>query len=276
VPFLIDVAFDPVLIMVGPFQLSWASVFTTLGLLVTLRFGWRALRSGGLPPEKLGGLFAGIAVGGVIAGRLLQLTDHLAFYRARPEAIFALDDGGFSLVGYWIGGVVAAGLVTHLQRMPAWRVLDLLVQPALAGQAIGWLGPLCTGANWGLPTGGAWGVAYWNPRDLLPPQLLGVPTQPYPLYQSAVAVLILASLCLFRHRIRPREGATFLVAFAAFFGSQLLLAFFRAEPVWWQGLSLAQIVALSSVVVVFGVGTGRIRPLRVFANRISAGAINAS
>ncbi len=38
-PVVIDVTFDPVIAQIGPFQVNWASVFTTAGLVIALWLG---------------------------------------------------------------------------------------------------------------------------------------------------------------------------------------------------------------------------------------------
>lgn len=246
-PVIIDVTFDPMIARVGPIQLSWASVFTTVGLVVAFWLGWRAATAYGVPSDQLGNIIFWIAIGGLIGGRLFQVLDHLPYYLAIPRDILAVDDGGISLLGYWVGGVIGVFGAARWTGIPAWGTLDALTPAALVGQLIGWLGCLCTGATWGLPTGGAWGIVYWNPHDLLPPQMLGVPTQPYPLYQVAGLLLILASLRLGQRWLSVREGQVFLATMLTYSGLQFILASLRPESVSFHGLGATQMVALSSM-----------------------------
>ncbi len=210
----------------------------------------------------MGDVIIWIIVGGLVGGRLFQVLDHLPYYLTTPQEIIAIDDGAISLLGSWIGGVIGAIGAARWTGIPVWRLLDVLTPPALVGQMIGWLGGLCTGAAWGLPTGGAWGIVYWNPHDLLPPQLLGVPTQPDALDQIAGTALILASLRLGRCWFSNREGRVFLAAMGTYWGTQFVLAFARPEPLVFLGLGATQVVALAAIAILLVVAGRRAWPPR--------------
>src|SRR5207248_2184608 len=74
-------------------------------------------------------------------------------------------------------------------------VAGVLAAPWLAlGIAIGCVGATIAGDPWGAPTGGGWGLVYRHPDAALPHALLGVPTQPLPLYELTLALVLCALL----------------------------------------------------------------------------------
>jgi len=84
----------------------------------------------------------------------------------------------------------------------------------LVWQGIGRLGCLYNGDAWGGDATGCpfcLAIRYTNQNDLLPANLRGVPTYAYPLYEIAAEALLLATVWLFRDRLRQRPGLTFLV-----------------------------------------------------------------
>ena len=130
----------------------------------------------------------------------------------------------------------------------------------LVGQAIGRLGCLVNGDAWGAPTGCPCGVVYWHEHALVPPELLGVPTHPYPLYEIAGVAIVLGLVWLAVRR-GSRPGTAFLLATLGYAALRFTLTFVRQEPIVAPGLQEAQLVAL---------GTGAIAPA-ILATRAVAG-----
>src|SRR5919205_2196035 len=111
----------------------------------------------------------------------------------------------------------------------------------LVGQAIGRIGCFINGDAWGAPTGSAYGVVYWNEHDLVPPDLIGVPTHPYPLYEIGAVLVLLAALW-FGRRAGWRPGTTFLLATVGYGAIRFSLSFVRQEAILVFGLQEAQIL----------------------------------
>lgn len=241
---LIDLTFNPIIVRFGPYPFGWASVFATFGMVAALALAWRRARGYGLPADRLEVVASVVLVGGVVGSRLLIVIDHLPFYLANPSAARDLANVGGGSGGAWVGGIVAGLLVSRSVGLPLGPLLDAATPAALVGQCISWLGSLSSGAAWGVPTGGAWGVVYWNPNDVLPPRLLGTPIHPYPLYQMLGDVLVLLGLWLARSWWSGREGHLFLAAIVPYAVLQLGLGFFRDDVSILGALRMGQLVAL--------------------------------
>ena len=240
---LFDVTIDPIILQLGPVQLGWHGLFSALALIVGVWVGaWRAARLG-LPVDPLMTAIGWAIAGGVVGARLFHVLDHLPYYAERPLEAFAIWQGGIAVYGGFVGGVLAGAVAARALGIPVWPALDAGGLGMLVGQAIGRLGCLVNGDAWGGPTGCPCGVVYWHEHALLPPELLGVPTHPYPLYEIAGVAVVLGLVWLAVRRGR-RPGTAFLLATVGYAALRFSLTFVRQEPIVALGLQEAQLVAL--------------------------------
>lgn len=242
---MIDIGFDPILIDLGRFQLAWHGILTAVAIAVAVLYGERRLSRAGLSGEAMGSVVLWSIIGGVIGARLFHVADHLEYYLANPLQAISLWEGGLAVYGAFFGGIVAAIIAIRRAGFPVWKLLDAGAPAMLVGQAIGRVGCFMNGDAWGAPTAADWGVVYSHPRDLIRPDLMGVPTHPYPLYEIAAVAVWLAVLWLIRGRLAPR-GTTFLVAMMGYASIRFGLTFFRQETVLFWGLQEAQVIALAT------------------------------
>jgi phosphatidylglycerol:prolipoprotein diacylglycerol transferase len=157
--------------------------------------------------------------------------------RGAPGGFFEhlFSRGGMTFYGGLLGGTVLA-LGSALYRK--LRLLDVVNGAAASlavGQAIGRVGCLLVGDDYGRPTDGPWGIAF---PEGLPPTT--VPVHPTQIYEAAWLFLLTAWLW------RRRARASFL------FGEYLLLAgvgrfaieFVRINPVLVGPFTNAQVTSL--------------------------------
>jgi phosphatidylglycerol---prolipoprotein diacylglyceryl transferase len=240
---LIHVTIDPLIAQLGPFQLGWHGIFSTLALVVGVWVGlWRAAQLE-LPIDPLMTGIGWAVAGGVVGARLFHVLDHLPYYSERPLEAFAIWQGGIAVYGGFVGGVLAGAVAARLLGVPVWPALDAGALGMLVGQAVGRIGCTINGDAWGGPTDCPCGIVYWHQHALLPSELLGVPTHPYPLYEIAGVAIVLALVWLAVRR-GSRPGTTFLLATIGYALLRFTLTFVRQEPIVFLGLQEAQVVAL--------------------------------
>jgi len=227
----------PVLFRIGGFEITSFGAMVALGALVGLWIFRRELRRSKLPDNAADAALAGI-FGGMAGAKLLWVLEHLG---EAPFADLLLSRGGMSWFGGFAGGLLAGVAVMWLRRLPVVTVLSAAT-PALAiGHAIGRVGCLLVGDDYGRPTDLPWGVAF---PEGLPPTL--VPVHPTMIYE-ALALLPLAWL-LMRARGRRAPDAVVLGAYLAAAGTIRFFVEFLRINVWVAGpLSVAHIAALLAV-----------------------------
>jgi phosphatidylglycerol---prolipoprotein diacylglyceryl transferase len=258
-------SFDPIIAQWGTFQLGWHGLFTAVAVGVALWLAGYLGARRGISQDTIYGVAGWGLVGGIIGARLFHVADHLSVYAANPLSILAVWEGGIAVYGAFIGGLIGGGIAAWWAKLDPWPLLDIAAPAMLVGQAIGRLGCLSNGDAWGAAdTTCTWclNVIYTNPNDLLPADLLGVPTYAYPVYELVAEVALLGVLWLLRDWLAQRPGMTFLLAAVGYAIIRFGLTFFRQETIVVWGLQEAHVIALITGVLALGVMLWRMSALR--------------
>jgi phosphatidylglycerol:prolipoprotein diacylglycerol transferase len=229
----------PVLFRVGSFEITSFGALVAIGAFVGLWLYRRELRASGLPLEAADAAVLGL-FGGLAGAKLLWVFEHLG------EDAFAsllLSRGGMSWFGGFVGGI---GLAWWWMRRHRWPVVPLLsaATPALAiGHAIGRIGCLLVGDDYGRPTDLPWGIAF--PQGLPPTTVPVHPTQMY----EAIPLVPIAWL-LIRWRRTGVPDAQVLARYLVLSGLlRFAVEFVRVNERVALGLSVAHWVSLAVVVL---------------------------
>lgn len=237
------IAIDPDIFQVGPLTLRWFSLFFVLAIAAGVWLGLREARRKGFIGGQMQSLATWAVVGGLIGARLFHVVDRWDLYSAHPLHILAIWQGGLAVYGGLIGGVLA-GLVYALRhKLPAWKLADAFAPGMILGQAVGRLACIPNGDAYGAPTSIPWAFIYTNPKAMLPPELLGIPLHPYPVYELFFDLAVLGLLWRLRG-VFKRDGVLFLTYAGIYSTGRFLLTFFRMEQVWFWGLQEAQVISL--------------------------------
>lgn len=240
-PIVINI--DPVLLDMGHIQVRWYGLIVLLAIAVGIWFGVREVTRRGVSSDDAWGLASWAVLGGLIGARLFHVVDRLDYYLVNPLAAFAVWQGGLAIWGAIAGGAGAAVWYAFKHRLPLASLADAAAPALLVGQIIGRVACIINGDSTGIPTDLPWGFAYMHPRAAVSPDLLGVPTHPYPLYEILWNGATLALVWGLRTRARV-EGALFLTYVTLYALGRFALSFVRREVVWLLGLQEAQVVAV--------------------------------
>ncbi len=247
----ITIDLDPVLAHLGPFALRWYSLFFAAGILAGAWLALREARRRGLDPDRLEPLAIAVVAGGLVGARLFHVIDRWELYSDDPLRVFNVASGGLAVYGGIIGGV-ATGLVYGLRAgFPVWRLGDAGAPGILLGQAIGRIGCIPNGDVLGERSDLPWAFVYENPNSMVSADLLGVPTQPYAVYDALFNLALLAVVWRLRSVFR-RDGLLFLTYAGLYATGRFLLTFLRTEKVWVWGLQEAQVLSLVVIVAAAG------------------------
>jgi len=264
--FEVTIGIDPNIARVGPFLLTWHGVFTALAIVAALLVVHRELRRRGVDLVNFD-LFAVFTVfGGIVGARLFYVLDHPELFARDPLRVLAVQEGGLAIYGAVVGGFVTVLILSRIYRQPFGVLADAVAPGLLLAQAIGRIGCLINGDAWGgpctclacagaraaIPDGDGLGycpfaVTYTHPDAILPRDLLGVPTHPYPVYDMVVNLVVLAVVWRLRGRPLP-SGAQFALAALLYSAGRFLVSFVRQERVWVWGLQQAQVIAIIAAV----------------------------
>jgi phosphatidylglycerol---prolipoprotein diacylglyceryl transferase len=222
-----------------------------------LRWGMRRLSVG--DDEDSSAVLLAAALGGLAGGKI-----YYAILQGDWRTL--LDRAGIVYYGSLIGGALGVLLVIRLRRLPLWRMVDVAAPSVAIGYALGRVGCLLVGDDYGVPTDKPWGMTFpegpipTTARDLeryfgveVPPGYGPddqVPVHPTQIYETAAA---LAIWWLGRRLLRRggHPGMAGLTVFGLLAVERFAVEFLRAKDDRLVGpLTVAQVISLALVALV--------------------------
>lgn len=248
----------PILLTIGDFELHAFGVLVALGFVAGI--AWCLYEAGrlGVSRERMLDLSFWLLIAGVLGARLLFVAVNAKAYAAYfGERTAELGLAGGILhtliesVAVWNGGIVwygglfgafAAG-AAYLRRhgMPVWATADLVAPGVMLGLAIGRLGCLAAGDDygkiavhsWDLVKDGLppewWTLTFTDPRSLVPEELLGKPLYPTQIMMALNALGIFAVLLVMR-RFKRFHGQIVCTMLMLYSITRSVIEVYRGDP----------------------------------------------
>lgn len=242
---MIDI--DPVIFSAGGFAIRWYGLTFAAGIFAAIFLTTREARRRGLDSSKV----TNVAIWGLLAGlagaRLFHVLDRYDYFAANPQEILMITRGGLAIWGGLAVGGMAALIVARREKLPVPALADAAVIGLLVGQVIGRIGCTINGDAYGGPTDLPWGLVYVNPGSMIPEELRGIATHPYPVYEMLWNLSLLGITLLLRSRRLP-AGALFLIYAAGYALGRIGLTAVRQEEIVLLGLQQAQLVAIGILI----------------------------
>jgi len=224
-----------------------------IGFLVAVWFGARlASRYGADPvkdPERWSGDVAfWILIGVLGGGRLAFVLLNWDQYADHPLDALKVWEGGLVMYGGLILALVLGGWKAKKLGMPLWQSADFGLTAGFLGQAIGRVGCLLVGDDFGKPTDLPWAITFPDPLRAgaaFPPELAGIPvhpTQPY-MTLKAIALCLLGLWLLKRKRFHGQVACVLLMGYAIL---RFVIEYFRGDAaarggIYKEGLSPVEV-----------------------------------
>jgi phosphatidylglycerol---prolipoprotein diacylglyceryl transferase len=266
----ITINIDPVFAHLGPLALHWYGVIMAIAVLVGAVVFAGQLRRRGTSADHVFGVVLLAVPFGIVGARLFHILDDFSFYWHHPGQLWTLQLIGLAIYGVLTGGVLAIVVYCRWKQLPVWRVLDCLALAIPVGQIIGKCANIINGDTWGYRTALPWGIIYKNPHALLPANLLGVPTQPTPIYEQLWLLAMIGIILWATPRLKT-DGMAFLLYLGLYSFGRFFISFERVNNLLFLGLREAQLVALVVFVAVFPVALWLRRRARAAAPPTSVG-----
>ncbi len=165
---------------------------------------------------------------GWIGARVYHIATHLDYYAARPDQITQLDAGGLAMRGAFIVGFFVLALYARLRRVSFGRLADASALGLAIAQAIGWIGALVWGANYGAVSDSVLATDLPNIYGIVEPRL--------PLQHAEIAFFAILYLALLAFASqRPEKGQIFLVYLLITSLANFVFGFFRGDASAFAG-----------------------------------------
>jgi phosphatidylglycerol:prolipoprotein diacylglycerol transferase len=230
---------------------------------------WWLVRSGrraGLDPDMLSSLGFWAIFGAIIGAKALMVVRSFADYAANPGELlsqsFLTSAGDF--YGGFIGGVVASVIFFRLHpSLSFWSLADLCAPAIALGQAIGRIGCLMAGDDYGSATTLPWAVTFTDPDAArVGGAPLGVALHPVQAYESIVCLLLFGFLVWLSRR--KRFDGEVLIAYSILYAvARFLLEYLRGDAdrgfVFNGMFSTSQFIAIVLVILAIAVLPARRR-----------------
>ncbi len=252
-PFLvIELGFDPDLLTIGGFLLTWHGIFTAVGILIGVNLSLRMARVIHYNEDDAYTLALVGVPSGVFGARLLFVAERWDFYGENPGRILAITEGGISIWGAILGGVLGGFLFALWRRYPITGALDIAAFGIIAGQATGRIGDVINGEHLAIATDVPWGVIYTNPASPAFAHSITVGAHhPATAYELIGDLVILGVLFYVLNGVfRRRPGLTFFTYLVGYAVVRMVLTELRVDSaVAAFGLRVPQLVSLIVVLV---------------------------
>jgi phosphatidylglycerol:prolipoprotein diacylglycerol transferase len=244
----VTINIDPVIGHLGPLTFRWYGVIMSLAVIVG---GWVFMRQAagrGIGRDHVLGILTISIPLGIIGARLVHVFEDMGYFWHNPGQIF-----GTALVGLAIYGVIAGGLSGLLiycrwKRLPVLKVLDATALAFPIGQIVGRCANIINGDTWGYQTKLPWGFVYKNPHAFLPANLLGVPTQPTPIYEQLWLLVMVGILLWLLPRLKI-DGLAIVAYLTLYSVGRFFLSYLRVNQILFLGLREAQVIAVITIAV---------------------------
>jgi phosphatidylglycerol:prolipoprotein diacylglycerol transferase len=173
---------DPILVKLGPIQVSWYGLMYVFGFLASYLLVRYQMKKKDFGVSKLDveNLYFYLILGLVIGARLgYVLFYDLKMYLADPLEIFAIWHGGMSFHGGLIGVLIVGIFFSWKNKKSFLKIADLFIVTAPIGLGFGRIGNFINGELYGRVTQVPWAMIFPTDKDLLP-------RHPSQLYESAL------------------------------------------------------------------------------------------
>lgn len=231
------------LFTLGNISIYLFGVTIGLGVLAGLWLMVREAKRKGIYSDKILDLVIYTIIAGIIGARLYYIVAfNFSYYLENPIEVFYFHQGGLSIQGGLIGGILIAFWFIRKNGMPFWKTADTFAPAIILGQAIGRIGcdvfgvPMDTVYPWGIVVGG---------------QIL----HPAQLYEVFLNLILFAYLWTKRDKTKY-DGQLFINYIIGFSIIRAIVEIFRSNPIVFGPFTIAHVT--SFVVIILAVLVQRV------------------
>jgi phosphatidylglycerol:prolipoprotein diacylglycerol transferase len=250
----------PFLITIGWLHLPTYGTLLVLAILGGIYTAMRLGRRVGLQSAQILDFCTWGIIVALVGAKVLMVLTEWGDYTDHFSQIFSLST--FMAGGVFYGGFLAGLFFTiwyvRVQKIPFWKLTDVLAPGLALGQSVGRLGCFSAGCDYGKPTTLPWGVIF---TSSFAHQVTNVPLgerlHPTQLYESLATFAIFGFLLWWFPR-KQRDGDIFLGYMGLYAVARFFLEFLRGDEdrgfVFNHLLSTSQFIALlalAGIAVVF-------------------------
>lgn len=190
-----------------------------------------------------------IIIIGIIGARLYYCLVNFSYYVKHPLEIFYIRQGGLSIHGVIIIGILALYTFSKKYKMSFLKLIDVFLCGTALGQSIGRWGNFFNSEAFGTPTNLPWKL--YIPITHRPPQYIDFKYfHPTFLYESIFDFLIFLILLICFKKLSKSPGVLACLYLIMYSIVRIIVEHFRIDSVLnIDGIPIAQLVSLIIIVV---------------------------
>ncbi|MDD3150252.1 MAG: prolipoprotein diacylglyceryl transferase [Candidatus Gastranaerophilales bacterium] len=237
----------------GFYQIRWYGIIIAIAFLAGLKVLIKlAEKQTDIPnlADKLFDLLFYLLIGGIIGARLYYVLFNLNYYSSHPVEIFQIWQGGMSVHGTIIAGIIITLAYSNRYKLPLLRVFDILSCGFVLGQSIGRWGNFFNSEAFGMPTNLPWKL--YIPIWARPEQYLNYEFfHPTFLYESILDFCIFVFLFSKLYKsTNYKEGSIFFLYLILYSLVRFFIEQIRIDSVFYfLGLPIAQIASIFMLLI---------------------------
>ena len=249
--FLLSLIFGGQIILPQSFSLGPLTVHyygLTMALAVASGFYLAIKRASafGISSSQAEDLLFWLIVFGFLGARLYHIFSSIAYYRLHPIDMFKVWNGGLSIYGALLGGLLPLLVLAKSYKLKAISLLDWLTPSIIIGQIIGRIGNLFNYEAFGYPTNLPW-------KMFVPFKFRPAGLEAYQFFHPFFLYEIIGSLAIFfviKYVIEPKAnrplGQLFITYILLYNSVRFSLEFLRTDSTF---LGTFRLNAISSFIL---------------------------
>jgi phosphatidylglycerol---prolipoprotein diacylglyceryl transferase len=228
---------DPVLLSLGPINLTWYGTILGLGALAGLLLAIREGKRFGLPADFFMDLLLFGVPSAIIAARIYYVAFMWEDYKDDPIKIFAIWEGGIAIYGALIGAIICGIFYIRSKGYSFWRVADICAPSLIIGQIIGRWGNFVNQEAYGGPVEESFLRNTLHIPDFIVNQMnvMGTFHHPTFLYESLWNVVGIIILFILRRQSFIRSGEILISYFIWYSIGRFFVEGLRTDSLAFQG-----------------------------------------
>jgi phosphatidylglycerol:prolipoprotein diacylglycerol transferase len=212
----------PIIAKIGPFTIYSYGMMIAIAFLLGIFIAKLETIRKNIKPDIMYDFSFYLIVGSIIGARIYYIFFFdLKGFLNDPVSIFKVWQGGLSIHGGILGGVVTGLIFSKIRKISFWKLADIISPSIILGQAIGRIGCFLNGCCFGIKNH---------------------PAQIYELILDFIGFLLLWNL---RKKV-TFEGGLFLLYLMIYSVIRIIVTQFRADNLylWDTGLTLADLTSI--------------------------------
>ncbi|MBZ0188843.1 MAG: prolipoprotein diacylglyceryl transferase [Candidatus Obscuribacterales bacterium] len=221
------------MLQLGPFALRWYGLLIALGFIAAAIVASRLAERWNLSTDKvINSAFVGF-IGGILGARLYFVALSWRYFSSHPMEILATWNGGLSIHGGIIFGVLSGLIYARRVGLPILKTMDLTGCAFPIAQAIGRWGNFFNSEAFGLPVDDSFALKLFIPPDCRPAKYITSEYfHPTFLYESVWNLLLFFFLYFYASKkLKHYPAMTFMLYIGLYSVGRLLIEPLRVDSI---------------------------------------------